>query len=103
MPINATSGHFGACAEPGYATDHILDLLGGDQPGAFELAWRVLVTRTPQVILVVEAHAHIVPTTIAGVVVDDPVWRGELIGRVGETADHHDRDPSPPGQPRKAA
>ena len=40
--------------------------------------------------------AAIVPAAVAGVIVDDPVGRVELVGRVGKAADHHHRRARPP-------
>src|SRR5215831_1630514 len=46
--------------------DRRLHLLGSDEPRAFELPRRVLVARTPQKVLVIKLHPHIVPAGIAG-------------------------------------
>ena len=81
-------------------------MIDGDQPRAFELARRVLVARAPQEVLVVEAVVRIVPAAVAGVVVDHAVGRVELVGRMGEAADHHHRRahrPGEPGQPARQA
>lgn len=79
------------------------DLLRRDQPGTFELAVVALVAGTPEEIEVVEVLAHIVPAAVAGVVVDDPVGRVELVGGMGEPRDHHDRHLAAPGHPRQPA
>ena len=59
-------------------------MIRGDQPRALELPRRVLVARAPQEILVVEAVRGVVPAAVAGVIVDHPVGRRELVGRMGE-------------------
>src|SRR3954452_13390464 len=74
----------GGGGEAGDLLDRLLNLLGGDQPGAFELARRPGMARAPQEIVVVEAVARVVPAAIAGVIIDDPVGRRELVGRRGE-------------------
>ena len=76
--------------------------VGGDQPGALELPRRAGMARAPQEILVVEPHPLVVPAAVAGVPVDDAIWRGEFVGRVGKATDHHHlaaRRPGQPGQP----
>ena len=90
-------------AKAGNGPDRRLDLLGGDEPRAFELARRVLVARAPQKIAVIEAMAHVVPAAVAGVLVDDAVRRIEFVGRVGEARDHHHRRAGRPGEPGQAA
>src|SRR5215469_14386599 len=82
---------------------HLLHLLSGDQPRAFELSGRAGMARAPQKILVVEALPDVIPAAIAGVPVDHPVWRGELVGRMGETADQHHWRAGRPGEPGEAA
>jgi len=69
----------GGGAEAGDPADRLPDLLGGNQPGAFELPRRPGMARTPQEIVVVEAVVRVVPAAVAGVVVDDPVGRRELV------------------------
>src|SRR5262249_33689301 len=61
--------------EPGDALDRRLDLIGGDQTRALELARGVLVARAPEEILVVEAHPDTVPAGIAGVIIDHAIRR----------------------------
>src|ERR1019366_493123 len=58
--------HGGRClgfvyAEAWNGLDHLLYLRRGDQPCALEVSGRVLVTRAPKEILVVEAMPRIVP------------------------------------------
>src|SRR4051812_8720065 len=76
-------------AEVGNTADHLLEVLSRDEARAFELTRRIGVTRAPQEIVVVEAVARVVPAAVAGVIVDDPVRRRELVGRMREAADHH--------------
>src|SRR6185369_14797519 len=64
-------------AKTGNFLDRLPDLLGGDQPRAFELPWRPGMARAPQKIMVVEAVVRVVPAAVAGVIVDDPVGRRE--------------------------
>src|ERR1700730_8069751 len=90
-------------AEARNSLHHGLHLVRGDEPRAFELARGVLVTRTIHEILVVEAVPHIVPARIAGMVVDHPVGRLKLVGRMGEAADQHHRLAHRPGEPGQAA
>src|SRR5437763_14506864 len=71
----------GGGGEAGDLLDRLLDLLGGDQPGAFELSRRPGMAGTPQEIVVVEAGVRVVPAAIAGGVVDDPVGGRGLVGR----------------------
>ena len=66
------------------------------------MAVAALVPRTPEEVEVVEVETHIVPATVAGVVVDDAVWRGEFVGRMGKSGDHHHRNSAPPRQPAQA-
>src|SRR4051812_15921406 len=80
----------GGGGEAGDLLDRLLDLLGGDQPRAFELPRRSGMTRAPQEIMMVEAVVRVVPAAVAGMVVDDPVGGRELVGRRGEAADEHD-------------
>src|SRR5215467_5805561 len=61
---------------------HLLHLLSGDQPRAFELPGRAGMARAPRKVLVVEALPDVIPAAIAGVPVDHPVWRG-CFGGVG--------------------
>src|SRR5438270_11287535 len=82
----------GGGGEAGDLLDRLLDLLGGDQPGAFELSRRSRMPRAPQKIVMVEAMVRVVPAAVAGVVVDDPVGRRRFVSRRGETADRADRD-----------
>jgi hypothetical protein len=73
------------------APDDRLDVIRGNQPGAFELARRVLVAWAPQEVLVVEAMRRVVSAAIADVIVDRPVGRRELVRRMGEARDHRHR------------
>jgi hypothetical protein len=60
----------GGGAEAGDPLDRLPDLLGGNQPGAFELPRRPGMAWAPQEIVVVEAVVRVVPAAVAGVVVD---------------------------------
>src|SRR5260221_2624502 len=42
---------------------------------------------------------HVIPTTVAGVVVDHPVGSFQLIRRMRKTGNQHNRDPDCPSQP----
>ncbi len=79
------------------------DLFGGDEACAFELAVVALVAGAPEEVEVVEILPHVVPAGVAGVVIDDTVWRMEFIRGMCETADHHQRDLAAPRHPRQAA
>ena len=59
--------------------------------------------RTPEEVEVVEVLAHVIPAGMAGVVVDDAVRRRELVGRMREAGDHHDRHLAGPGEPGETA
>src|ERR1700733_1374720 len=83
--------------------DRVLDLIDRNQPRAFELARCALVARAPEEILMVEPKPGIVPTTVAGMIIDHSVRRFELVGRVRETGNHHDRRAAGPGEPGKSA
>src|SRR5262249_52053289 len=85
------------------APDYFLHMLDRDQTRAFELAWRALVARTPEEVLVVEPVRRVVPAAVAGVVVDHPPGRLDLGGRMREAADHHHLRADRPGEPREAA
>src|SRR5262249_19846466 len=63
----------------------------------------VPVSRAPQEVLVVKAQIWIVPAAVAGVIVDDPVGRCELVGRMCEARDHHDGGSHRPSEPRQSA
>src|SRR5262249_10905731 len=56
----------------------------------------------PQKVLVVELHPYIIPAGIAGVIVDHPVWRRELVSRMCEATDHDHWNSCGPGEPRQA-
>src|SRR5262249_6032339 len=60
-------------------------------------------TRAPEEVLVVEVMPNVVPAAVAGIIVDYAGGCGELVGRVGEAADHDDRRPDPPGEPCEPA
>ena len=51
----------------------------------------------------IEAVTDVVPATVARVIIDHTIWRGEFIRRVREARDHHNRRPSCPSEPREAA
>ena len=72
-------------------TRNLLDcryyLLHGNQARTLKLPGRVGMARAPQKILVVKAHTHIIPATVAGMVINHPVRGCEFSGRMGETAD----------------
>ena len=85
------------------AADRRFDMLGGDGPRALELTWRARVAGAPQEIVVIEAALRVVPAAIAGVVVDHPIGRGELVRRVGEATDHDHRCSHRPGEPGEPA
>ena len=79
------------------------DLFGGNEFGALKVAIGTLVTGTPQEVEVVKIQPHIVPTTVAGVIIDHAVRRFKLIGRVGEAGNHDHRHFAAPCQPAQAA
>ena len=64
--------------------DRMDHLRPGNQAGALELPVRALVARTPEEILVIELEGRVIPAGIAGVPVDDPIGRGELVIRMRE-------------------
>ena len=74
-----------------------------NEPRAFELTRRALVTGAPQEISVIEPVAHVVPTAVAGVIVDDPIGGRKFVRGVRKSADHHHRCPHRPGKPRQTA
>src|SRR5579883_329274 len=78
-------------------------LLGGDQACAFELARRAGMARAPEEVLVVKQHARVVPAGIAGMPVDHAIGCRELVYRMGEAADQHDRRAGRPGEPGEPA
>ena len=75
----------------GNALDRRLHVFGRDQAGTFELARCAGVARAPQEIVMIESMPHIVPATIAGVVIDHPKRSCKFVGRMGKAADHHNR------------
>ena len=78
------------------------DVRACDQARAFEVPRRILMLRTPHEIVVLETDRGVIPTAVAGVPVDHPVGRVELIRRVGKAADHDRWRPGRPGQPSQA-
>ena len=62
-----------------------------------------LVARTPQEIKVVEIQTHIIPAAVTGMIVYHPVRSFKLIGRMGESGDHHHRNLTAPCQPAQTA
>ena len=83
--------------------DSRFHVLRRNQLRAFELPRSPLVPGTPEEIMMIEANPNIVPTTIARVVIDDPVGRIEFCRGMRETADQHDGCFRGPGQPGQAA
>ena len=86
--------------EPRHALDHRFDMIDGDQRRAFELAG-VSLCRGHHRKSLWSKRGGIVPAPAAGVIVDDAIRRGELVGRVRETRDKRDR--SPPTRPATTA
>jgi hypothetical protein len=80
-----------------------LDLLSRDEARALKLTWCIFVSRAPQEIPVIETQPNIVPTRIASMVVDDAVWRCELVGWMGEATYQDDGSAHRPCQPGQAA
>ena len=67
---------------------------------------RVLVSWAPHEIIMLEPQGGIIPAAVARVPIDHAVGRCELIGRVGEAADHDNwrsNGIGEPGQPTRQA
>ena len=78
-------------------------LFCGDELGTFKMPVGTFVARTPQKVKVVKIQSHIVPTAVAGVIVDHPVRRFKLIRRMRKTGNHHHRHFAAPRQPAQTA
>src|SRR5580704_6550519 len=89
----------GVMAEMRDARDRGLDVVGGNQPGAFELSRCPLVARAAHEIGLVKHQFAVVPAAVAGVIIDHPVGRREFVDRVSEAADQYDRGTRRPGEP----
>jgi hypothetical protein len=90
-------------AKARHGSYHRFDLFRGNQPRAFELPRRIPVTGTRHKVVAIKLRQRIVPAAIAGMIIDDPVWRCELGTRVGKARNHHHWRADRPGEPRKAA
>ena len=90
-------------AKVGNLLQHLLYLRGRDQSRAFELTPGVLVTRTPEEVLMIEAVPYIVPAAIAGVIVDHAERCCKFVGCMREAADHHHWSTGRPREPREPA
>jgi hypothetical protein len=85
-----------------YFTDGKLDLFRGYEACAFELPWRIFVAWAAEEVMPVEINAHVIPATVASVIIDHPIGSGEFVQRVGESAYQHHRRSGRPGEPGKS-
>ena len=83
-----------------YAADDGLDLICRNKARTFELTRRVLVTGTIEKVVMIKSDQRIIPATVAGVEVNDPVGRLEFVVRMREARYHYDGYVGGPRQPR---
>ena len=62
----------------------------------------ILVSRTPEKIKMVKVNSHIIPTAIAGVIIDYPIWGVKFIGWMSEATNHYYGNFATPCEPREA-
>jgi hypothetical protein len=58
---------------------------------------------TPEKVFVVKAHPHVIPTAVAGVIVDHSIGCVKFIGWMSEAADQDYRSADRPSEPRQTA
>jgi len=88
------------CERPVDMGDHLSRC---DQAGALKMTGSVLMAGAPHEVIVLEALSGVIPATIAGVPVNHAKRCGELVDRVSEARDQHDRRAHSPSHPGQAA
>lgn len=68
-------------------------------PCTLKLSGCVFVSRAEKKIAVLEGMTNIMPTTIAYMSIEDPIWRFEFIRRMGKAGNHHNGRSCSPSKP----
>ena len=81
----------------------LYNLIHHDKPCAFEMAIAIpLMSWAPKVISMIKLMCHVIPASIADIVVDNTIWSIELCIWQTEPGNHHNRHFAAPGEPAQS-